>query len=74
MSLLQQVQRVRPRHGFGAVAGAQLPVGIGDVTLDRGQADEELLGDLLIPHSRRDETQDLDLPGVSGSTSAAGTA
>jgi hypothetical protein len=37
---LQQVQLVRPDNSLGAVGGAQLAVGVCDVTLDRGQTDD----------------------------------
>ncbi len=37
---LQQVQLVRPDNSFRAVARAQLAVGICDVTLDGGRADD----------------------------------
>ena len=39
---------------------AQLSVRVGDMTLDGGQADHQSIGDLLVPHSRCDEPQDLD--------------
>ncbi len=55
-SRLQQVQLVCPPDRFGAVTDTQLPVGVRDVTLDGGEADEELIGNFLVPHSRRDET------------------
>ena len=59
-SVLQQIKLVCPRHCFGAVTDAQLAVGVRDVALDGGQADEEPVGDLLIPHAGRDQAQDFD--------------
>ena len=59
---LHQVQLVCPGDSFGTVTDAQFAVGVRDVTLDRGQADEQLIGYLLVPHSCRDETQDLYFP------------
>ncbi len=61
VELLEQVQLVCTGDSFGAVTDAQLAVGIRDVTLDGGQTDEQMIGNLLVPHSRRNETQDLDL-------------
>ncbi len=62
VELLEQVQLVCPRNSFGAVTDTQLAVGIRDVTLDGGQTDEQMIGNLVVPHSLRNETQDLDLP------------
>ena len=56
VELLQQVQLVCPRNGLGAVTYAQLAVGVRDVTLNGGAADEELICNLLVPPSSRDET------------------
>ena len=56
VELLEQVQLVRPRNGFDAVTDAQFAVGTRDVTLDGGEADEQLIGDLLVPHSVRNES------------------
>ncbi len=53
---LQQVQLVCPGNSFGAVTDPQLAVGIRDVTLDGGEADEEMTCNLLVPRSYRNET------------------
>lgn len=42
---------------------AQLAVRIRDMTLDGRQADHQLIGDLLVPHSCNNETQDLKFAG-----------
>jgi hypothetical protein len=43
------------------VTDAQLAVRVRDVPLDCGDAEAQLIGDLLIPEACGDETQDLDL-------------
>ena len=62
VGLSEQVQLVCPGNGFGPVACAQLAIGVRDVTLDSGQADKQMISDLLVPHSVRYKAQDLDLP------------
>ncbi len=62
VELLEQAEFVCSRNGLGAVTDAQLAVGIRDVTLDGGLTDEQMIGDLLVPHPYRDEAHDLDLP------------
>ena len=60
---LQQVQLAGPGNRFDPVPDAQFAVRVGDVALDGGRADIEVVRDLLVPHAVRDQTQDLDLPG-----------
>ena len=62
VELLQQVQLVCQGNSLGAVTNAQLAVGVRDVTFDGGQTDEQMIGNLLVSHPCRNETQDLDLP------------
>jgi hypothetical protein len=57
----EQFQLVRPRHSFCAVSDAQLAVNIRDVALDGVQTDEQKIGNLLVPHSCHNKTQDFDL-------------
>ena len=60
-NLLQQAQLGCLRNSFRAVTDVQFAVGIRDVTLDGVQTDEQLIGNLLVPHSCGNEAQDLDL-------------
>src|SRR5579859_6669536 len=50
-----------PRHCLGAMVDAQLAVDVCDVPLHGGQADHQLIGNLLIPHASGNEPQDLHL-------------
>ena len=45
---LKQIQLVRPGNGFSAVTDVQLAIYIRDVTLDGGQADEQVIVDHLV--------------------------
>ena len=59
---LKQIYFVCPGNSFRAVTDVHLAVGIRDMTFDGGQDDEQMLCDLLVPHSCRNETQDVDFP------------
>ena len=59
---LEEAQFVRPGDCLGAMADAQLSVPVRDVALHGGQADHQVVGDLLVPHACRNQTQDLDFP------------
>ena len=39
---------------------AQLAVRVRDVTLDGGEADHQVIGDFLVPHTGGNETQDVE--------------
>src|SRR5947209_9981988 len=43
------------------MVNAELSIRVRDMALDRGQADHQWIGDLLITHAGRDETQNLEV-------------
>ena len=66
---LEQLQLVRAGHCSRTRADFQFPVHVRDVTFDRWQADDEMVGYGLVLHPCCDKTKDFEFPGGSGSAS-----
>ncbi len=58
----EDVQRTRTGHGLGAIRGAQFGQEMLDVEFDGMQAEDQLLGDLLVGAPLGHQLQDAALP------------
>src|SRR4051812_12872198 len=58
---LEELQLRRADECLRSMARAELSVRVGDVAFDRRGADREVIRDLLVSHSRGNQSQDLQL-------------